>query len=75
MEFLNFVVFSYEGFHNTGCIYIFLHGVVQDIIFTKYFNEMWMCLLCNKDECAAQKRNNNQEQHCNWFVDGQCHDP
>ena len=36
---------------------------------------MWMRFLCYKHQCSTKKRDYDQEQKCNLYIDQQCHDP
>ena len=75
MEFIYFIVLSYKGLDNTSCIDIFLNRIIQFIILIKYLYKMRMCLFCNKQQCSAKKRDNNQEKQGNLYIDHQGHDP
>ena len=64
-----------DGLVITSCIDIFLNRIIQFIILIKYSDKMWMRLLRNKHQCSTKKRDYDQEQKCNLYIDQQCHDP
>ena len=62
MEFFDLIVFSYVCFYDTRRIDIFLHDIVQNVVLIKHSDKMRVRFLCDKDQRAAEKRNDNEEQ-------------
>ena len=61
--------------NHAGCIYIFLHRIIQHVILIKHLNKMRMRLLGNKDQHAPQNRDHGKQKKRDRHVDGESHDP
>ena len=62
------------GLYNSGRIYIFLHCVVQYIVFIEYLDKMRVGFLSDKDQRPAQHRHGYQHYERDLHIDRHRHD-
>ena len=68
LEFFVLVLRAHVSLYNARCIDIFLHHIVEHIIFVKNFYEVLMGQLCDNNQCAAKDRNCAQQKYCDLPV-------
>ena len=74
MKLFIFIIASDVGFHYAGCVYVFLYGIVQNIVLIKYLDKMGMRFFGNEDQQTSQERYGYQKNESDLRADCQSHD-